>query len=366
MSNKPKVLFIGSFLGGAEISFGGQNHACKLLMDSDAWAGFDWVLIDSTQVINPPPSLFLRLYAFLKRCFLIFKAMLFTELDGVLAFSGSGLGLLEKSMYLGFYRLVKRKPTFLFYRGSGLLTNNKMFIWLYKMSLFFPNYIFVQSNYWQNVMLEHFDRKKLSVFVINNWVKIESDKPQSSRSEKTKIKILFTGWVHELKGIFDLVRCSQKLQILGLPVQFIIAGTGKDLNKMKQLAHSLGVQDMFSFIGWVSRREVSDLLDTCNIFVLPSYGEGMPNSLLEAMSRKIACVASNVGSIAEIIDDGENGMIFRAGAVSELEDILIFLSQNAVYRNELGENAYQKMISHYELNLNCSKFLNILHDKVNL
>ena len=364
MNKKPKVLFVGSFLGGLETSFGGTNQACKLLLKSEAWDNFDWILIDSTQVKNPPPKLLGRFRAFFKRFHLVVNHIIYTDLDGALAFSGSSVGLWEKSLYLGIFRLFKRKPTFLFYRGSGVITHKKILSWTYKISLSLPEYIFVQSEHWKEVLSKNFGRNDLSLFVINNWVEVEKGLIRSNRSNETKIKILFTGWVHESKGIFDLVLCGKKIKSLDLSVQFIIAGTGKDFNNMKAQVEAFGLCDIFHFTGWVNRMEILKLLNSCDIFVLPSYGEGMPNSLLEAMSLKIPCVASNVGSIPEVIDHGKDGMLFEAGDVRQLEDILIYLYENRNFRHNLGEKAYSKMEKNYELNLNCSRFLNIIQSKI--
>src|SRR3989338_6720958 len=114
----------------------------------------------------------------------------------------------------------------------------------------------------------------------------------------------------------------------------IIIGDGPIKNNLKEYAQKLGVTDKVRFTGW--RNDVADMLNALDIFVLPSVSEGLPISLLEAMSIGLPCIASRVGGIKEVIEDGITGLLVSP---RDLGDLTIALKQVINNRNfglELG------------------------------
>jgi glycosyltransferase involved in cell wall biosynthesis len=77
------------------------------------------------------------------------------------------------------------------------------------------------------------------------------------------------------------------------------------------------------FAGWVSGTKKAELLNKCDIYVLPSYNEGLPISILEAMSYGKPVISTNVGGIPEIVKPGFNGWLFQPGDRDALNGIIL-------------------------------------------
>ena len=94
---------------------------------------------------------------------------------------------------------------------------------------------------------------------------------------------------------------------------------------------------------------VQPYLNLADIFVLPSLGEGISNSLLEAMASGLACVATNVGGSAEVLAGGACGVLVSPNDVEQLADAIIRLVSNPNEMKRLGMLARQRVVDHYSL-----------------
>jgi glycosyltransferase involved in cell wall biosynthesis len=139
--------------------------------------------------------------------------------------------------------------------------------------------------------------------------------------------IAFLGRVGHRKGVHDLIHAFVKVKANCVGSKLLIAGDG-DIEKYQQLANQLGLSDSLQFLGWIAGEEKLDLLTKTDIYCLPSYNEGFPMGVLEAMSAGIPVVASKAGGIPDAIENGEEGILFDAGDVEALSEALICLIKN--------------------------------------
>lgn len=107
----------------------------------------------------------------------------------------------------------------------------------------------------------------------------------------------------------------------------------------EQLCRKKGISDHVTFLGWVRGAEKEKSLKECSIFVLPTYHEGMPMSILEAMSYGIAVVSTYVGGVPHIITDGESGLLCEAGDHEQLFAKLRDVLENEDRRHKLEKRA---------------------------
>ncbi|MFX0196562.1 MAG: glycosyltransferase family 4 protein [Candidatus Hodarchaeota archaeon] len=131
--------------------------------------------------------------------------------------------------------------------------------------------------------------------------------------------ILFVGRVSVEKGCDCLLRACKRIADQGKNFKLLLIGDG-DIGSFSDMAVKLGIKDRVFFAGF--RQEVSNFFKESEIFVLPSRGEGLPISILEAMASGLPVIASNVGGIPEAIEEGENGYLVRAGDELSLADML--------------------------------------------
>ncbi len=168
--------------------------------------------------------------------------------------------------------------------------------------------------------------QEANTFILRNSVPIP---PKENTINNEKIKILFLAVLIERKGIIDLIEASNKIikevEKNRKQVEFIIAGEGELLVSSKVLVKKLKLDKYFNFVGWVNNEQKHQLLQDTDLFILPSYNEGLPLSILEAISYGIPIISTNVGSINEAVKNGENGYLITPGDKEILADYTIKL-----------------------------------------
>jgi glycosyltransferase involved in cell wall biosynthesis len=135
------------------------------------------------------------------------------------------------------------------------------------------------------------------------------------------------------KGYDLLVRALPGL----VNATLVLVGDGPERDALQTLAHSLGVADRVIVTGWTA--EARRYLPSFDVFALPSRWEGMPLGIIEAMHAGLAVVASDVGSVAEAVIDGETGFLVPADDLSSLRERLARLLVDPTLRGQMGDRA---------------------------
>ena len=120
-------------------------------------------------------------------------------------------------------------------------------------------------------------------------------------------------------------------------------GDGPERAELEIKAGELGLTDMVTFAGYRSQTEVADMLQETDLFVLPSFAEGVPVVLMEAMAAKLAVVATQIAGIPELVDDGVNGLLVPAGDVDRLAQAILTLLQDENLRAKMGRAGQAKV-----------------------
>ncbi|MBA6253761.1 glycosyltransferase family 4 protein [Colwellia sp. MB3u-55] len=157
--------------------------------------------------------------------------------------------------------------------------------------------------------------------------------------------ILFLGRLGQRKGVEDLINAFAKVASKFPNSQLQLGGDG-DLTKYQTQVSSLGLVNQVTFLGWVSGETKNQCLADATIYCLPSYNEGFPMGILEAMSAGVAVVASKAGGIPDAITDQIDGLLIDAGDVDSLAEALITMLEDSDKRCKLSASAKEK----YQLN----------------
>jgi len=140
--------------------------------------------------------------------------------------------------------------------------------------------------------------------------------------QEEEIAILFLARVEKNKGVYEAIDSLQRLSKKYSNLVLNIAGTGGALEEAKQYVADRGIQKV-NFVGWISGKEKAKLLHQSKIYVLASYhGEGMPNSLLEAMASGLSIVTTDVGGIKDFFEPEKMGYYVRPKNTDDLENKL--------------------------------------------
>jgi glycosyltransferase involved in cell wall biosynthesis len=170
------------------------------------------------------------------------------------------------------------------------------------------------------------------VWVIPNPVELPN---ASALSEGEDGRLLFLGRASESKGIYDLLDAFAAVIQRHPAARLAIGGDG-DLQRLRARIHALGLQHHVEVLGWVAGEQKLAQFARCQVFVLPSYHEGLPMGMLEAMALAKAVVVTPVGGVPEAVQDHAQGLMVQVGDVAGLEDALLELLAQPDLRQRLG------------------------------
>jgi glycosyltransferase involved in cell wall biosynthesis len=172
---------------------------------------------------------------------------------------------------------------------------------------------------------------------------------------------LYAGWVEEFKGVFDLIRAFSLLKKSHAAIRLVIAGKGR-LDDCRSLACDLGVSGSVEFPGWLDDSGMQMAYAQANIFCLPSHGECMPMALLEAMGQGLACVATDVGSVREMLREGDLGVLCPPKSVAQLAEALGKLVADEDLRTMYGDRARAVVAREYSSDEFCRRVSELLKE----
>lgn len=158
--------------------------------------------------------------------------------------------------------------------------------------------------------------------------------------------VLFLGRLREKKGVFDLVRAMPTVLAVHSGLRFVLAGDG-ELEKVRELAFSLRVDHALELPGWIDAEEKDAALGRADIFVLPSYFEGLPVGVLEAMAAGVPIVSTTVGGIPDIVQNEAQALLVEPGDVSALAKAITRLAGDRALRIGLREAAFEHVRVHF-------------------
>lgn len=161
--------------------------------------------------------------------------------------------------------------------------------------------------------------------IFNNSIKIPIE---TVKQEEKRVEFLFLGVLIKRKGVQDLLEAINNINLTDrnvfekYNVKFNIGGDGIYSEKLKQYVKDNNIAKYVRFLGWLDDKKKNEELQKNHIFVLPSYNEGLPIAILEALSYGMPIISTNVGSIEECVCNEVNGYIFEPGDVKYLSEII--------------------------------------------
>lgn len=195
--------------------------------------------------------------------------------------------------------------------------------------------------------------------VPEKWSFRSSKEPAAS-----SFSLLCVGRLVTVKGQAVLLRSLKQLKEQGIACKLTLVGDGPDRQRLEDLSRQFKLEDFVQFTGAVNQEQIKDYFIQADAFVLPSFAEGVPVSLMEAMSLKIPVVSTYVGGIAELIYSGENGILVSPGDVDALSGAIKSLVENPKLRSSLSEAGRTQIENKYNLNINIQRLANIFLTRI--
>lgn len=201
------------------------------------------------------------------------------------------------------------------------------------------------------IALSEHERKVLSsrfspktVYALPNCVELGDSVDRTNKS--STLTIGYLGRITESKGMKELLDACIILQSKGIPYILKIAGS-QDRDESYIEAFEKGLGNGFEYVGIISGKAKKEFLNSIDVFVLPSYFEGLPLSLLESMSYGAVPVVTPVGSIPEVLKNGVNGLLIKDHDVNSIVDAIISLYEQEELRKELSKAARVTIVEQF-------------------
>lgn len=205
------------------------------------------------------------------------------------------------------------------------------------------------SNSWTAFFNDNFT--PIKIVVLENIVEEVMVKPITENQKAGKIHFLFMGAVGNRKGIFDLLEviAKNKHEFSG-KMKLIIGGNG-EIKRLEDFLENNNLSELVEYRGWVSGELKNKLFQESDVYVLPSYNEGLPISILEAMTYGMPVISTDVGGIPEIIFNGLNGCVVKPGDNKALYDALKLFIDKPILCKEYGSNTMEIVKPYYAKNV---------------
>ncbi len=178
---------------------------------------------------------------------------------------------------------------------------------------------------------------KNKIYLLHNYIDI--DRHNIKKIKHSGFNVGFAGRIIKRKGWLDFVNAANKLKKYQ-NINFIVAGTGKDLERMKKIVKIYGIEKKFQFLGFVEN--MNKYYSQLDCFVMPSHFEGLSVAQLEAMSHGLPCIFSDVIGLNEIPRKNIDAIYVDRESPGEIAESILMLMKDGTIRNKLGRNAIQQ------------------------
>ena len=219
---------------------------------------------------------------------------------------------------------------------------------------------------------ENLARPKVRIQVVYNGCDTEMFRDLGDKSRirqdlkfpKDAMVLMYLGSIEKDKGVYELFEAFDALAKRYKKLHLIMIGDGPDRDAINFLARKSGCQNRMWTPGGKINSELPLWLNASDIFVFPSHYEGLPNSVMEAMACERPVVATNIGGIPEIVEEGVTGYLVKVGDVKSLVLKIDALLSNESLRKTMGMKGRKKLLSHSSWDRNALKLAGILRNSV--
>ena len=222
------------------------------------------------------------------------------------------------------------------------------------------------------VCISHFSRSQGMLFSdVAHWDKLRivhcgvfPEDYRSNQRQRYGKQLLFVGRLAAVKGLPVLMEAVGSLRQDHPDLHLTIVGDGADRVMLENLAKKIGLTEAVTFAGYLSQQEVSKCMEAADIFVLPSFAEGVPVVLMEAMASCMPVVATRVGGVEELVVSGETGLLVAPGDVKSLAEAIAALFEDPERCALMGGAGRARVVSEFDVRREAAWLLQLLSGRV--
>ena len=255
-----------------------------------------------------------------------------------------------------------RKPVILHQHAADLeifLNKNKFNKRLGQWVFGASSKIFVLSENMRVITKEVTDNE--NIIIIENPIRIPEFARSDDAQPQEKVKFVFLGEIGKRKGIYDLIQALSRLTDEQRSSIHLDIGGNKELDTLTSMIRQYGLENTCTVHGWVDGDKKQRLLKEASVFVLPSYFEGVPIAILEAMSYELPVISTNVAGIPEIVLHQYNGLIIEPGDIECLKTSMLYFAENLERTKQFGHNS-RLIVEKHDVPVVVDKILNLFEN----
>jgi len=248
-----------------------------------------------------------------------------------------------------------KKKIIVYFRGWDKPFENiieKYLLWLFKIVYFRADTIITLASEFKDVLIRWGYKGDivLETTVVDENLIDEYDEDSLKRRfirNNNSFMLLFLARVEMAKGIYEVIESYRKVKVEYPFLSLVIAGDGAELENAKKYVKKRNIPNV-RFLGYVEGMDKKRTFQNANLYLFPSYhGEGMPNSLLEAMAFGLPCITTNVGGISDFFEDGKMGYIINKNDSARLAEFIKILVRNPDLHRSISEYNFQYAKEHF-------------------
>jgi len=208
---------------------------------------------------------------------------------------------------------------------------------------------------------------KMRIFVLPNAVDLRLYQPAlekhlTSLESNDALNVLYLGYLGKEKGSFDILDAAIQIDSSKNKIFFDLVGseaTPGELDLLKEKIKSENLEKTIRIYKPVIGKEKINFFMNADIFIYPSYFEGMPMAVLEAMASGLPIIASRVGGLPDIVTDNQNGFLIEPGHPEQLADAILKIANDLEMRQSMQLNSYKNASKNFSLEQHISQLIEI-------
>jgi glycosyltransferase involved in cell wall biosynthesis len=204
--------------------------------------------------------------------------------------------------------------------------------------------LIVLSEWWKNYFTENFNPQMIQI--VPNIVSANPS-PPPAKQDSGMTHFLFLGRIGERKGVYDLLEVLQANRAALQGKYVLELGGDGETEKLQRLITQYQLNDSVKFLGFITGLQKEQRLREADVYLLPSYHEGLPISILEAMSFGLPIISTNVGGIPEVVVPDKNGLLIEPGDHAAIFAAIKFFVDHPDKIASYGARSYEMVAQRY-------------------
>ncbi|NWF75466.1 MAG: glycosyltransferase family 4 protein [Nitrospirae bacterium] len=353
-AHKPVILILAPIAAK-----GGISSVINSILEQDINTKFDFIKINTS--LYKDGGIVRELITFLKAILKYIFILIFKRVDLIHIHTSASVSFYRKSIFALIGILFQRNIIYhlhssrfydFFYNPPNQLLKSYI-----KRIFKSATCVICLCENWKDCLKERYHLKNITV--IPNPV---CQVPFANKSFSMDVsRLLFVGFYINSKGIIDLLEVCKDLHLKGVNFTLELCGKGEMNEIINSYIMENSLEKCIINNGWVEGRAKENIFRKADIFVLPSYAEGMPISILEAFSYGLPIVATKISCVPAIVEDGINGFLIEPGNRKELLEKISVLINNKYLRESMSKNNLLK-VKHYSPEVIAGRWENLYKD----